>query len=223
MSKKIPFLLISATIFLVFVIFSNYVARERFTQLDFDLTTKFQDHISRKFDLPFTILSLVGSAEITGIIWLTLTIFIFLKRHWMAFFALSLFWIGHIFELFGKTFVFHPAPPHLFYRGSVEFNFPSHYVQSAFSYPSGHMMRTSFLATFLFLYFYYKTGNSVKYPILAGLVVFILIMAISRIYLGEHWTSDVIGGTLLGISLGIFSAIWLLPKQTKSKEQPQPA
>lgn len=222
MSRKTPLLLISVVVFIAFVIFSNFVARERFTQFDFDTTVKFQDHISRKFDFPFTILSLVGSAEITGIIWLIITLFIFLKRHWIAFMALSLFWFGHIFELFGKTFIFHPAPPHLFYRGSVEFNFPSHYVQSAFSYPSGHMMRTSFLATFIFLYFYYRINSPIKFPVLLGLILFIIIMAVSRIYLGEHWTSDVIGGTFLGVSLAIFSSIWLLPKKIKLKEQPQP-
>lgn len=221
--KKTTLLLISIVLFVIFVVFSNFVARERFTQFDFNTTVKFQDHISRRFDLPFTILSLVGSAEITGIIWLLITIFIFLKRHWIAFFTLSLFWIGHVFELFGKTFVLHPAPPHLFYRGAVAFNFPSQFVQSAYSYPSGHMMRTTFLATFIFLYFYYKVENNIKLPILAGLILFIILMAISRIYLGEHWTTDVIGGSLLGISLGIFTAIWLLPKKAKLKEQPLPA
>ena len=41
------------------------------------------------------------------------------------------------------------------------------------------------------------------------LFLFNVAMLISRVSLGEHWTTDVIGGALLGLSSGIFALIFL--------------
>lgn len=217
-SKKKFLLLISILLFSVFVIFSYFVAKEKFIQFDFNNTIKLQDHITRRVDYPFSILSIIGSAEITGIFWLFLIIFTLSKRYWLTFLTLFLFWAGHFFELFGKTFLLHPGPAHFLYRGMLDFNFPSFYVATDYSYPSGHMMRTSFLVTFLIIFMYFKKGGNTKIILILGLIFFLILMAISRIYLGEHWTTDVIGGIFLGTSLGIFSAI-TIPFGKKVKQE----
>ncbi len=63
------------------------------------------------------------------------------------------------------------------------------------SFPSGHALRTFALAAFIGLRFRWRAGGAAMgYAVLVGL---------SRIYLGLHWPSDVLGGAFLGIALAL--------------------
>lgn len=216
MSQKKILFLFSLVVFVAFVYFSFLVSRETFVNFDFDTTVKLQDHISRRWDLPFSLLSLLGSVEITGVIWLVLLLFLLVKRYWFTILLFPLFWAAMAFEVYGKLFLYHPGPPHLFYRGIFEFHFPSSYVSTDYSYPSGHLTRTSFLISFLILFLYFKVSPGKGLLVHAGLLAILALMAISRIYLGEHWVTDVIGGALLGSSVGIFTALTIPARKNAS-------
>lgn len=219
--KKLLFTL-SAALFLAFVYFSFLVSKERFVQIDFDTTVKLQDHISRKWDLPFSLLSIIGSVEITGFIWSIIFLTLLIRRYWLTVASLFLFWGSMAFEVFGKLFVYHPGPPFLFYRGVFKFVFPSSYAHTDYSYPSGHLTRTSFLVSFLIIFLFFKVSPSKRIFTQLGLAVFLLFMAISRVYLGEHWTTDVIGGTLLGSAVGTLTALTIpLRRRSEKKESGQ--
>lgn len=215
MIKKKFFLFFSILLFILFVYFSYLVAKEKFVQFDFDTTVKFQDRIPRKLDVIFSIFSIFGLAEITGGIWVLLLILLLIKKYWWAALSMFLMPIGLALEVFGKLFVFHPSPPHFFYRGVFDFNMPKYYIHTDYSYPSGHVFRTAFLVCFLSIWAYYKLPKKYQIFVQPILLGFLTIMAISRIYLGEHWATDVIGGIFLGASLGLFTGI-TIPKKTTS-------
>ena len=73
--------LVSMILFLVFTVFSYTVAKETWTNLDFDTTVKLQDRIPRKLDGIFSVFSFLGSAEVTFSLALILAmVYLFRKK-----------------------------------------------------------------------------------------------------------------------------------------------
>jgi len=71
--------------------------------------------------------------------------------------------------------------------------------QGGYSYPSGHSMITMCCYGYLFYYVYnYVKNKYLRIFLLILLGILIISIPISRIYLGVHYFSDIIGGLLLG-------------------------
>jgi len=82
-----------------------------------------------------------------------------------------------------KQLIPHPGPPEALVRHILRFGISG---PPGYSLPSGHTMRTTFIA-----------GTVLRrYPVLAGALV--LCMMAALVYLGDHWTSDVLAGLCLG-------------------------
>lgn len=219
------FSLSSIFLFFLFVAFSYLVAKELFIQFDFDTTVKMQDRLDERWIGPFSILSVIGTLEITGLAWLALVVVGLLARSWKFLGALILLPISQIVELYGKLFLLHPGPPFLFFKTHLPFQFPSGFVHTDYSYPSGHSIRTTFLVTVALFFVTFKLKGIVRLASQGALLLFLGVMLVSRIYLGEHWTTDVIGGTLLGTSFGIVAGLAFLTRKrgtTQKSQQSRP-
>lgn len=196
---------------LSFVGFTVFVKYGYFSSIDFNTTVRLQHIIPKTLDTPFSLLSLIGSFEIISLI---LGIVLLVTTPLLtSMLLLATYMIAHVTELLGKLFLYHPGPPFMFFRYDLGFSFPSSYVQTGSSYPSGHSFRIVFVAvTFLFLIYRSTKLRPLSKTILTvSLAIFTFCMLVSRVSLGEHWVSDVIGGSLLGIAGSLFTGSLLMP------------
>lgn len=206
MNKKTYYFVIAIISFISFLTFTLLIKNELFNKIDFRLALIIQKYIPQRIDPLLSVFSLVGSFEVLTLI---LILILILTKKVKNFLIIIAFVFGHLIEILGKTLLYHPGPPYRFFRYDLDFLFPSSYIQASSSYPSGHSFRTVFLAViFTVLIVNSKRISQKKKQLLTlGIMVFTIIMLISRVSLGEHWFSDVLGGTLLGLSYGFFSLL----------------
>lgn len=79
---------------------------------------------------------------------------------------------------------------------------------SGLSFPSGHAMSSMCFYGFLIYLCCKNLKTKIKYLIICLLIILIFLIGFSRIYLGVHYASDVMGGFSIGLFLvGILSLV----------------
>lgn len=72
-------------------------------------------------------------------------------------------------------------------------------LEDGYSFPSGHSMVSMGFYGFLIYLIHINIKNKrIKYPLILFLSLLIISIGISRIYLGVHYFTDVIGGFIIG-------------------------
>lgn len=196
----------------LFVALTLYMRHGRLNQFDWNITVKLQDNLSRHLNLTqwFCSLSVSGNFEVLLLVLIGMLLVFRRKNIIGIIITIGLFLGAHAVEVVGKFVLDHPNPRAFFIK-CFNPTFPTSYVNPGYSYPSGHSLRIVFLTT-LFVYFIImnkKLNLAAKVICIAPALGILAVMLISRISLGEHWPTDVIGGSFLGLTFALLSLIFL--------------
>jgi undecaprenyl-diphosphatase len=109
--------------------------------------------------------------------------------------------------------VFRRARPELFDSG---------YTASYFSFPSGHATVAVGFYGALTLILAYRLRGLARWVVAAGGVLLVLLIGLSRLYLGVHYPTDVLAGFLAAplwvISVGAVYVVWLSIRGLRAAE-----
>jgi len=111
--------------------------------------------------------------------------------------------VGVGLTLVGKHLVARHRPPAAYVVGPVD---------HGYSFPSGHtLFSTVFLGMVVLLLVWPAAGRVARSAAVVGAVAASLLVGASRVYLGYHWTTDVVAAWVLGVAVIALTVAFALP------------
>lgn len=185
--------------------------------LDVAITHSFQQNQAPWLHIAMLVISYPGSSPLLPVLVnLTTIVFWTIGVRLEAVFVAGLSTVSLLLNLLIKVQVGRPRPTgHLV-----------HIIQTAigYSFPSGHVM--AYIAywglLFCFGVILFEGRHWWRSTLLTTSAAFVVLIGPSRVYLGDHWASDVLGAYLIGgVLLGLAVVVYLPLKERGVLETPQ--
>ncbi|GHO43851.1 phosphatase PAP2 family protein [Ktedonospora formicarum] len=195
---------IDALLFMLFGLLAVYVRFNAVIGLDVLITREFQEHRTPLLDTIMLAVSYIGSNFMLS----TLVVIVAALAFWIvnlrleAVFIIGLSLVSSLLNVGLKLWINRPRPA----ASLVEII----QVAGGKSFPSGHVM--SYMAFWGLLLSFglilFKRDRWWHYLLLVIPTLFIILVGPSRIYLGDHWASDVLGAYIISLVL-LTLTLWL--------------
>ncbi len=163
--------------------------------MEIELIKLIQKSNSNFFDIFFELISYFSNYF--GFIFLFLILFIFIDKKYSIFFGIT-YGIGIGLNFLFKNLINRPRPYEV--DPSIINKIPA----LGKSFPSGHSVSATIIVCFVLYYIWSKYKSKTIRAISTVLcALFIIFVGLSRMYLGQHYLSDVIAGISFGITYSI--------------------
>jgi undecaprenyl-diphosphatase len=161
------------------------------TTFDVTLAHWFRAHATPLGDRIFYGITVIGMPGPLGVIGAAVAGVLAWRRHWLGFWGwAAAFGGGSVLDWMLKIVIHRPRPPYA----------EAYYRATGFSFPSGHAMMSlvAFGMLAYLLIAFRARGARTHVAVSALAVCLIVLIGFSRLYLGVHYFSDVVGGYAAG-------------------------
>lgn len=156
------------------------------------------DDRSRLVESVLQVATAPGLSAVRGVVFLPVLVWLVLRRAWRtaAFVVAAAALVGPLTTLL-KELIGRQRPQ--FARGGVGYE--------SLSYPSGHASGVAALVTVALVLAWPRLTRTARRVWLAAGVALVLLVGLTRLWLGVHYPSDVLGGWALGVGWTLLMAL----------------
>ncbi|HHW39445.1 MAG TPA: phosphatase PAP2 family protein [Bacillales bacterium] len=198
-------LVLAGSAWLFFGILEDIVSGDPLVRVDTAIYQALQDLRTGPGDAIMLVITELGDTVVVLAITVAVSLWLLWQRNWRS----AAYWLGAVggasaLNTAIKVALHRLRPTELLYSG-----------WSAFSFPSGHSTVNLVLYGFLAFLIGRELRAAWRLPVVLVMLSMALLIAFSRLYLGAHWFSDVVGGLAFGTAWLTILVFFYLRKETR--------